>query len=86
MKFTTKDPTNTANKPLATGRDLVRISKFLTNFPNAPLFLAKQTSLQLSNPDVSYETNNFSGPRFYNPLGANTIAQVGVEAAEQHLY
>jgi hypothetical protein len=84
VKFRSDDPTNTFNSVLAATRDTVRITRFLSDFPNGPLWLTKQTGLQLSNPDTSYKSANgtstvldiLDGPRFYNPLGINTIAQV----------
>jgi hypothetical protein len=84
IKFRSDDPTNTFNTALAATRDTFRITEFLSDFPNGPLFLAKQVGLQLSNPDVSYKSVNgtstindlLEGPRFYNPLGSNTISQI----------
>ena len=84
IKFRSDDPTNTFNTALAATRDTFRITEFLSDFPNGPLFLAKQVGLQLSNPDTSYKSVNgtstindlLDGPRFYNPLGSNTVAQV----------
>jgi hypothetical protein len=84
VKFRADDPTNTFNTALAATRDTFRITEFLSDFPNGPLFLAKQVGLQLSNPDVSYKSANgtstvldqLNGPRFYNPLGSNTISQI----------
>jgi hypothetical protein len=84
IKFRSDDPTNTFNTALAATRDTFRITEFLSDFPNGPLFLAKQVGLQLSNPDVSYKSANgtstindlLDGPRFYNPLGSNTISQI----------
>jgi hypothetical protein len=84
IKFRSDDPTNTFNTALAATRDTFRITEFLSDFPNGPLFLAKQVGLQLSNPDVSYKSANgtstildqLEGPRFYNPLGSNTISQI----------
>jgi hypothetical protein len=84
VKFRSDDPTNTFNSALAATRDTFRITEFLSDFPNGPLFLAKQVGLQLSNPDTSYKSVNgtstvldvLDGPRFYNPLGSNTVAQV----------
>ena len=84
VKFRADDPTNTFNTALASTRDTFRITEFLSDFPNGPLFLAKQVGLQLSNPDVSYKSANgtstvldqLDGPRFYNPLGSNTISQI----------
>jgi hypothetical protein len=83
-KFRSDDPTNTFNTALAASRDVERISRFLSDFPYGPLWLTKQTGLQLSNPDTSYKSvdgtsnilDKLGGPRFYNPLGTNTIAQI----------
>src|SRR5688500_7998594 len=36
--------------------DLVRITKFLTDAPRGPLFIAKQVGLQLSNPKIETGT------------------------------
>jgi hypothetical protein len=45
----------------ASAVDTVRISKFLTDFPKGPLFIAKQVGLQFSNPSV--ETREFGTTR-----------------------
>jgi hypothetical protein len=84
IKFRSDDPTNIFNQSLAASRDSLRISRFLSDFPNGPLWLVKQTGLQLSNPDTSYKSANgtfnildqLDGPRFYNPLGSNTLSQI----------
>jgi hypothetical protein len=84
IKFRSDDPTNIFNQSLAASRDSLRISRFLSDFPNGPLWLTKQTGLQLSNPDTSYKSANgtsnvldqLDGPRFYNPLGTNTLTQI----------
>ena len=55
LKYTAKDPTNSINKGLAILRDEARISRFLTDFPDGPLWLGKQSTLHLSNPDMSLE-------------------------------
>jgi len=83
-KFITNDPTNTINKGLSIVRDTERITKFFLDFPNGPLWLSKQVTLQRTNPDVSYKNaegtstviDQLQGPRFYNPLGTNTLASV----------
>jgi hypothetical protein len=70
---------------LASGRDFLRIGKFLTDAPRGPLFITKQVGLQLSNPQL--ETTGFGavGPtRIYN-LGINTLAQVPVNAFGGHI-
>ena len=84
IKFRSDDPSNIFNQSLAASRDSLRITRFLSDFPNGPLWLSKQTGLQLSNPDVSYKSANgtsnvldqLDGPRFYNPLGTNTLTQI----------
>ena len=94
-QFRTDDPTNTYNTLLATTRDTARIGAFFTDFPKGPLWLAKQTTLQLTNPDVSYKSvsdrttladkiSQIEGPRFYNPLGTNTLASVAGNALGLH--
>ena len=84
IKFRSDDPSNIFNQSLAASRDSLRITRFLSDFPNGPLWLSKQTGLQLSNPDTSYKSANgtsnvldqLDGPRFYNPLGTNTLTQI----------
>lgn len=87
IQFRTDDPTNTYNTLLATGRDVVRITKFFTDFgpgsaAKGPLWLLQQSGLQFSNPDTAYAPNaskldQLDSPRIYNPLGTNTLASVG---------
>lgn len=95
LQFRTDDPTNTYNTLLASTRDTARIGAFFTDFPNGPLWLAKQSVLQLTNPDTSYKTaegrttlgdklSQITGPRFYNPIGTNTLAQVASNALGLH--
>ena len=95
LKFRTDDPTNTYNTLLASTRDTARIGAFFTDFPKGPLWLAKQTTLQLTNPDVSYKSvsdrttladkiSQLDGPRFYNPIGVNTLASVAGNALGLH--
>lgn len=94
-QFRTDDPTNTYNTLLATTRDTARIGAFFTDFPKGPLWLAKQSVLQLTNPDVSFisvggrntladKLSQLEGPRFYNPLGVNTLASVAGNALGLH--
>ena len=96
-KFRTDDPSGVYNTGLAAVRDTARIGAFFTDLPNGPLWLLKQTGLQLSNPDTSFSTvstdgvstlNNkqqqLQGPRFYNPVGANTLASVAGNALGLH--
>jgi len=94
-QFRTDDPTNTYNTLLASTRDTARIGAFFTDYPNGPLWLSKQSVLQLTNPDTSYKTaenrvtlgdklSQITGPRFYNPLGTNTLAQVASNALGLH--
>ena len=96
-KFRTDDPSGVYNTGLAAVRDVSRIGAFFTDFPNGPLWLAKQSGLQFSNPDTSFSTvptdgvstlNNkqqqLQGPRFYNPVGANTLASVAGNALGLH--
>lgn len=76
--------------------DKERIKKFLEDKPKGPLFVLKQTGLQLSNPKIETGAiipNLFSGlefgglglenTRFYNK-GVNTLAQVGVQGTGLH--
>jgi hypothetical protein len=67
--------------------DTLRISKFLTDFPKGPLFIAKQIGLQLSNPELEHKvlptgytgTNNpTSGQGFFNNVG-NFLTNVGTD-------
>ena len=96
-KFRTDDPSGVYNTGLAAVRDTARIGAFFTDFPNGPLWLLKQSGLQFSNPDTSFSTvptdgvstlNNkqqqLQGPRFYNPVGANTLASVAGNALGLH--
>ena len=69
----------------ASGKDFLRIGKFLTSAPRGPLFIAKQVGLQLSNPQLETTGFNIVGPtRLYN-LGINTLAQVPVNAFGGHI-
>ena len=69
----------------ASGRDFLRIGKFLTSAPRGPLFIAKQVGLQLSNPQLETTGFNIVGPtRLYN-LGINTLAQIPVNAFGGHI-
>jgi hypothetical protein len=85
-KFRAGDPSGVYNTGLATIRDTARIGAFFTDFPNGPLWLAKQSSLQLSNPDTAYAPEKFQldGPRIYNPLGTNTLSSVAGNALGLH--
>ena len=76
---------------LASGRDTLRIGKFLVDLPRGPLFIAKQVGLQLSNPQLERRTDALGqllgkiGPtRIYN-LGINTLAQVPIAAFGGHI-
>lgn len=70
---------------VASGRDFLRIGKFLTDAPRGPLFIAKQIGLQLSNPQLETTGFNVVGPtRIYN-LGINTLAQIPVNAFGGHV-
>jgi hypothetical protein len=86
LKFREGDPSGVYNAGLATTRDLARIGAFFTDTPNGPLWLAKQSGLQLSNPDTAYDPKRFqlNGPRIYNPIGTNTLASVGGSALGLH--
>lgn len=65
-------------------KDFLRIGKFLIDVPRGPLFIAKQISLQLSNPKIETgKTLGIENTRLYN-LGLNTIAQVPVNAFGLH--
>ena len=50
-------------------------------------FLAKQVGLQKSNPKISEPVSNRSdaNQRTYNPLGINTLTQVGLQGTGTHL-
>jgi len=68
--------------------DTRRITKFFTDYPKGPLFLARQVGLQLSNPKLegkqlptnnqgtSYNTN---GPNFFSNIG-NALINAGSQA------
>ena len=80
-----------AGATLASGRDTLRIGKFLVDPPRGPLFIAKQVGLQLSNPQLERRTDALGqllgkiGPtRIYN-LGINTLAQVPITAFGGHI-
>jgi hypothetical protein len=80
-----------AGATLASGRDTLRIGKFLVDPPRGPLFIAKQIGLQLSNPQLERRTDALGqllgkiGPtRIYN-LGINTLAQVPINAFGGHI-
>lgn len=94
-KYRQNDPVGVFNTGLAAARDLNRITRFFTDVPNGPIWLGKQSILQLTNPDTSYKSvegritsddkiSQLEGPRFYNPLGTNTLAQVTGEAVGLH--
>ena len=86
LKFREGDPTGVFNTGLAIVRDTARIGAFFTDVPNGPLWLAKQSGLQLSNPDTAYDPKQFqlNGPRIYNPIGTNTLASVAGNALGLH--
>lgn len=97
LKFREGDPTGVFNTGLAIVRDTARIGAFFTDVPNGPLWLIKQSGLQLSNPDTSYQSvttdgsstllsklTQIEGPRFYNPIGLNTLASVSGNALGLH--
>lgn len=69
-------------------KDVERISKFLYTTIEGPIFLLKQTGLQRMNPNTSTDAYNFDkkviDTQIYNPLGLNTLAQVGVSGAGLH--
>lgn len=57
--------------------DLIRIGKFLTDFPKGPLFIAKQVGLQLSNPKT--ENGLISPLRNVSGTGAfNNVLNQGI--------
>ena len=86
LKFREGDPTGVFNTGLAIVRDTARIGAFFTDVPNGPLWLIKQSGLQLSNPDTAYDPKRFqlNGPRIYNPIGLNTLASVAGNALGLH--
>ena len=77
--------------------DKIRIQKFLKDAPRGPIFILKQTSLQLANPKIQVggQINpdlgvvpfrlfgNLETTRIYNG-GLNTLAQVGVQGSGTH--
>lgn len=64
--------------------DVERITKFLYTTVQGPLFLLKQAGLQRMNPDTQQLGNKIGPLRTYNPLGINTLAQVGVNGFGLH--
>jgi hypothetical protein len=98
----------TVNRTLS---DVSRISQFMYTTPQGVMFLAKQTGLQLTNPELEHDgealptnkpqtgqgffgnvsnsisnfankaSNDYGPTRIYNPLGTNTLAEVGVVAS-----
>lgn len=67
----------------STATDLLRIGKFLFDPSRGPLFIAKQTLLQLTNPKIETNVVGIENTRIYN-LGLNTLTQVGVNAFGIH--
>ena len=71
--------------------DVVRVSKFMFTTVQGPLFLLKQTGLQRMNPNIrQIDANPLGGKvtirtQTYNPLGVNTLAQVGLAGTGLHL-
>jgi hypothetical protein len=69
-------------------KDVERVSKFMFNSTMGPMFLLKQTGLQAMNPNTSANAYNFDkkiiDTQIYNPLGLNTLAEVGVVGAGLH--
>lgn len=68
--------------------DVLRISKFLVDWPRGPLFLINQEGLQLSNPLLEPQHGiDIKDPnqdtRLYN-LGINTLAQIGTNPLGIH--
>ena len=77
--------------------DKIRIQKFLKDAPRGPIFILKQTALQLSNPKIQVggQINpdlgvlpfrifgNLETTRIYNG-GANTLAQVAAQGSGFH--
>jgi len=70
--------------------DLDRVSSFLFKTYKGPLFLAKQTGLQRSNPnirqlDAGTTDRSIIRTQTYNPLGISTLAEVGLAGFGQHI-
>ncbi len=64
--------------------DTIRIGKFFKDPTHGPLFIIKQTGLQLSNPKIETGKNlGLENTRIYN-LGLNTLAQIPVNAFGVH--
>jgi hypothetical protein len=83
-KFSPNDPTGTINLALSSARDTLRLGKFITDGYKGVLWQTKQSGLQLSNPEVSFDqrlSNN--DPRIYST--ANTLAQIPVNGLGIHL-
>jgi hypothetical protein len=72
--------------------DLIRIGKFMGNFPKGPLFIAKQVGLQLSNPRLQTNPNplkNITGNSFLSNVinsGINLINRVENEIGSTRIY
>ena len=81
-------PFGTVTAVTRTLKDVERVSKFMYNSTMGPMFLIKQTGLQAMNPNLTADAYNFdkkiTDTQIYNPLGLNTLAQVGVSAAGLH--
>jgi len=74
-----------AYSTIASTTDTIRISRFLTDFPNGSIFTAKQVGLQKSNPNI--ETGGLTSrlnTQTYN-LNANLLAQVLLEGDGTHI-
>ena len=70
-------------------KDVERVSKFMYNSTMGPMFLIKQTGLQAMNPnidqlEVGQPDKKLISTQIYNPLGINTLAEVGVVGAGIH--
>ncbi len=91
-------PFGAVTKATRTAADVLRIGKFLTDFPKGPLFLAKQVGLQLSNVKLESKKTDispggilnkineaFGSTRIFNPLGINLISQVGLNLIGGHI-
>ncbi len=70
---------------VASTEDSVRISRFLTDFPNGSIFTAKQVGLQKSNPNIETggKTSRLN-TQTYN-LNANLLAQVFEQGTGIHI-
>lgn len=82
------DPTGISDAVTHTVTDVVRMTKFLVDVPQGPLFLAKQMGLQMMNPELHPSKGDFKTDRKQTGQGlirnvGNTIANTGAKIQNQ---